>query len=55
MKRIKTTALVCLFLALQGFSATYYVSPDGDDLKDGLTIANAWQTIAKVVIDIIWK
>ena len=30
------------------FASDYYVKNDGDDTKDGLSIANAWETISKV-------
>lgn len=29
-------------------AATYYVKPNGDDTKDGLSDGNAWKTVAKV-------
>lgn len=43
-----TFFLTVLFLAAQAFCANYYVSPTGDDSKDGTSAATAWATIARV-------
>lgn len=39
---------IFLLFSLPGWSTTYYVKNGGDDAKDGLSDANAWETIAKV-------
>lgn len=47
---MKKFLAILLFLFLLGplFGATYYVKNAGDDAKDGLSDANAWETISKV-------
>lgn len=49
---MKKQLLVAIFLTawLPGFSQnkTYYVSAAGNDLNDGLGVATAWQTLARV-------
>ena len=37
-----------LLLAAALLADTYYVSPTGDDAKDGRSPAAAWKTVAKV-------
>ena len=44
------SAIVALSCSWQLCSAgTYYVKPDGDDSKDGLSVANAWKTVGRAI------
>ena len=44
-KNLPILILLLLLIAASAGATTYYVSPTGDDAKDGLTIGNAWLTI----------
>jgi PKD repeat protein len=41
--------IILLFLTTLSYATTYYVKNGGDDDADGLSNANAWKTIAKVI------
>lgn len=50
MKRISTTIAILALAAfgLQAQDKTYFVSPEGNDNADGLSVTNAWKSIDKV-------
>lgn len=50
MKRISTTIAILAIAAfgLQAQDKTYFVSPEGNDNADGLSVTNAWKSIDKV-------
>ena len=50
MKRISTTIAILALAAfgLQAQAKTYFVSPEGNDNADGLSVTNAWKSIDKV-------
>ena len=43
-----TLVLLLTVLSTTGWSKVYFVSPDGDDDKSGLSIKDAWKSLDKV-------
>src|SRR5678815_2534725 len=49
---MKTKAIICIFMLLHHLSyaqnKTYYISSNGYDINNGLSISTPWQTLSKI-------